>query len=254
MPRQNINTKNLNITTLVVASVALMIVGAIVYRIIWPSSPEQPVPPPVPVEEPFDQKTLVVILLDGSGTYEYFQASIDRIAPANQNTFYKGGLIGKLGRDCAVCLILITNAASENDIVIPTVPIRCNEFDPNSRLASIKALSDQIRAIETPDTFGTDIYGALYQATGVLADEAYLDYAKYVYVFSDLADTIDDYHKYDVNLNGATVKVFFFSTDLEYEKNNTQIPDPDAWTNYFKEHGTDSVTITKAINSFNAKL
>lgn len=239
-------------------------VGLIGYGI-WVESkrPKSPDPPPVtsaiPItiqsggpDLPIDAPWLVILVIDGSGSFRYFKIAIDAIAPYEQDAFYTRGIIGSLPRNSIICVMVITNRASECDTAVPPTAISYNEFNPNSRVESMKPLSKRIRGIKFPDTYGTDVKGALYRAGLIVGNPNYADYRKAVLVFSDLADTEEK--TFCPDLAGATVKVFFFSQDMEPEKTNIQKPVASDWIRYFNDFGAASAEIIDVDNSYNPRI
>ncbi|MDO8513263.1 MAG: hypothetical protein Q7S37_02065 [bacterium] len=201
---------------------------------------------------PFERQTVVVVILDGSGSFGYFDTCLQMIAPPINGSFVNSGIIGMVTKGCVISVILITDKADPNNVILSATEVAYNEFDPNVKTNCLKGIIGDIQSLKSPQSYGTDIYGALFQATQVFSDAQYDDFDKRLYIFSDLADT--EGRNFPIDLSGVEVTVLFFSSDLEPEKANVQKPDKDVWLRQFSNWGAKSANIIEAINSQNASL
>lgn len=200
----------------------------------------------------FERPTVVVIMDDGTGSYGFYDSSLQIIAPPPDGPFIDHGIVGKLTKGCVISMVMIVDKADPNNVILPATEVAYSEFNPNVKTESLRAIVDKIQSLKSPQTQGTDIYGALFQATEVFSDVQYAGFDKRLYIFSDLADT--EGRSFPIDLTGVDVTVLFFSSDLEPEKSNVQKPDKEVWLRQFSDWGAKSANIIEAINSQNASL
>lgn len=195
---------------------------------------------------------VAVVLLDDSNSFQRFEESRESLAPAKQDRHYHGGIIGSLLHSDVFGLIMIRNGASEADTVIKPTRLVYNQYQPASRVAALKELSDQVRGLKRLGVTGTDIRGALYKASIILQDSQYSGYSKYLLIYSDLGE--ENARSFPIDLTGVKVRVLFFSPDLRPEMSNAFTPKVREWIANFEQWGAVQSLVIDVDNSRTLRL
>jgi hypothetical protein len=195
--------------------------------------------------KPKPKSKIVYVIKDDSGDFQkQHQSCIDCIAPAiaNNDKNLSCGVTGAVRGDDFFAYALITDRAKDSDTIIAPTKINYESNNGAKKKAARAKLIADIRNTPNSMTYGTDVYGALYQASVVLSDKAFDDYDKYLLIYSNMGDTANVQTK-EIKLTGVKVRVMFFTMPSNEAEKAEWTPDETRWRTQFEAMGVTDIKI-----------